>query len=32
MKYFLFQNPMQLLIQGQWWSMLRTHLLQAEQW
>jgi len=31
-KYFLFQNPTQLLIQGQWWSMLSTHLLQAEQW
>ena len=32
MKYFLFQNPTQLLIHGQWWSMFKTHLLQAEQW
>ena len=32
MKNFRFQNPMQLLIQGQWWSMLRTQRLQAEQW
>ena len=31
-KNFLFQKPMQLLIHGQWWSMLRTHLLQLEQW
>ena len=32
MKNLRFQNPTQLLIQGQWWSMLSTHLLQAEQW
>ena len=31
-KYFLFQKPTQLLIHGQWWSILSTHLLQAEQW
>jgi hypothetical protein len=32
MKCFLFQNPMQLFIQGQWWSMFRIHLLHEEQW
>ena len=32
MKNFLFQNPIQLLIHGQWWSILSTHLLQLEQW
>ena len=29
---FLFQNPIQLLTQGQWWSILSTHLLQFDQW
>jgi len=31
-KNFRFQNPMQLFIQGQWWSMLSTQRLHAEQW
>lgn len=31
-KNFLFQNPIQLLTQGQWWSIFSTHLLQVEQW
>ena len=31
-KNFLLKNPTQLFIHGQWWSILSTHLLQAEQW
>ena len=31
-KNFLFQNPIQLLTHGQWWSIFSTHLLQVEQW
>jgi len=32
MKNLRFQKPMQLLIQGQWWSMFKTQRLHAEQW
>ena len=32
MKNLRFQNPIQLLIHGQWWSMFSTHLLHEEQW
>ena len=32
MKYFWFLSPTQLLIQGQWWSILRMHRLQIRQW
>jgi hypothetical protein len=32
MKNFLFENPTQFDIQGQWWSMLRTQRWQVEQW
>ena len=31
-KYLRFSMPMQLLTQGQWWSMRKTQLLQTEQW
>lgn len=30
-KNLWFRSPTQLLIQGQWWSNLSTHLLQIEQ-
>ena len=30
-KYFWFWKPMQLLIQGQWWSYRSTHLLHRMQ-
>lgn len=32
MKYFWFHCPTQLLIQGQWWSILKMHLPQMRQW
>ena len=32
MKYFWFRSPTQLLIQGQWWSILLTQCLQILQW
>ena len=32
MKNLRFQKPTQLLIQGQWWSIRRTHFLQMRQW
>lgn len=32
MKNFLLENPTQLDIQGQWWSILSTHRWQVEQW
>lgn len=32
MKMPWFFYPMQLLIQGQWWSYLSTQVLQVEQW
>jgi len=31
-KYLRFQKPTQLLIHGQWWSMLSTQRLHTEQW
>ena len=31
MKYFWFRSPTQLLIQGQWWSILLTQCLQILQ-
>ena len=31
-KYFWFPSPTQLFTQGQWWSILRIHLWQTEQW
>jgi len=32
MKAFWFFKPIQLFIQGQWWSIAMTHLPQIEQW
>ena len=32
MKYFWFFSPTQLLIQGQWWSILRMQCLHILQW